>query len=186
MVDSVSSLQCKVDELNKSNGDLLNTLDYLEGQSRRQNLKFYNMSESVGETWEQTETKVRDYIQNDLGLDSGSLSIERAHRLPGKFKPQAVIVKFSFYKEKERILQKYREVMRSTRSSASNSTNGIRIGEDFTERVRKQRAILMPFMRQAIDSGKRAYLRHDKLCIDGQTFIYDDTNKNLVPFPERG
>ena len=135
LVDSVSSLQRKVEDLNKSNGDLLNRLDNLEGQSRRQNLKFYNMSELVGETWEQTEKKVRDYIQNDLGIDSGSLLIERAHRLPGKFKPRAVIVKFSFYKEKERVLQKYREVMRSVRSNASNSTNSVRVGEDFTERV---------------------------------------------------
>ena len=186
LVDSVSSLQRKVEDLNKSNGDLLNRLDNLQGQSRSKNLKFYNMSESVEETWEQTEKKVRDYIENDLGIDSGSLLIERAHRLLGKFKPRAVIVKFSFYKEKERVLQKYREVMRSVRSNASNSTNSIHVGEDFTERVRKQRAVLMPFMRQAIDSGKRAYLRHDKLCIDGQTFIYDDTHKNLVPFPERG
>ena len=57
----------------------------------------------------ETEQNVRDYIRNDIDLDERDINIERAHRLPSKEKPRPVIVKFSFYKDREKILKTYKQ-----------------------------------------------------------------------------
>ena len=128
-----------------------------------------------------------------MKINSDNISIERAHRLPGKFKPRPIIVKFSFYKDRERILRRYREQTKANRqvnasvadSDHQQNRSNIRVGEDFSERVRKQRALLFPFMKQAFDSGKKAFLKYEKLSIDGKTFTYDQDLKQPVPYPIR-
>ena len=54
----------------------MNKYENLEGQSRRQNHKFYNMREYQGELWNDTENKVRNYTSNDLGIERDFDSIE--------------------------------------------------------------------------------------------------------------
>ena len=184
LTDNVKELRNHVSDLSKQNKELFNKYENLEGHSRRQNLKFYNIQEDKGETWDETERKVRNYVQNELGLDCAEINIERAHRLQAKFKPRPVIVKFSFYKDKERIFQKYRHLMKSLRDQNPEGASdrlSIRISEDFPERVRRERALLYPFMKQAIESGKKTHLRYNKLCIDGETFVYDESSKSPVP-----
>ena len=41
----------------------------------------------------------------------------------------------------------------------------VRVSEDFPERVRKIRAMLVKFLKQALQSGKNAYLRYNKLVV---------------------
>ena len=154
--ENVTILQDTVCDLSEQNRILTDKYESLENQSRRGNLKFYNLTENNGETWVDTEQKVRQYIHNDLKLDASQISIERAHRLPGKYKPRPVIVKFSFYKDRERVLRTYREIVKANRfidqqASEQQQNRTIRVGEDFSERVRKQRALLYPFMKEAID-----------------------------------
>ena len=78
----------------------------LEAQSRRKNLSFYGMAVERDDSWEGTENMIRDYINKVLEIDQSTMSIERAHRIQSLEKPRPVIVKFSFYKDKERILKK--------------------------------------------------------------------------------
>ncbi|KAL7374361.1 hypothetical protein ABVT39_027177 [Epinephelus coioides] len=54
--------------------------DYLENQSRRNNLVFTGIKESPNETWASSENKVRSIITTNLNLDANSMAIERAHR----------------------------------------------------------------------------------------------------------
>ena len=82
-------------------------VEHMEVQSRRENLKFFNVPESDRESWTESENKIRKYLKDDLKLDESKISIERAHRLRIKSKPRPFIVKFSFYKDKDRILQAY-------------------------------------------------------------------------------
>ena len=82
----------------------------LESQSRRENLKFYGLDENRKETREESENKVRNYMAEGLNIDESDIKIERAHRLGGnKSGTRPIIVKFSFYKDKEKILRAYRE-----------------------------------------------------------------------------
>ena len=48
-------------------------------------------------------------MSRDLELNEDDISIERAHRIQGSEKPGPFIVKFSFYKDKDRVLETYRQ-----------------------------------------------------------------------------
>ena len=57
--NTLAQVDKKVDVIEKKN-------ERLEAQSRRENLKFYNIPESVKEDWDGAERKVRDYIAEEL------------------------------------------------------------------------------------------------------------------------
>ena len=194
LTETVNSIATNVSELELTSKQSSYKLDQLEGQSRRQNLNFFNIEESRNETWEESEAKVRDYIKSELKLDESAISIERAHRLPGKNYPRPVFIKFSFFKDKERVIKRYREQRKSDRENktsdapsneASTTDTGsrkrVRVSEDFPERVRKARSFLIPFLKESLEAGKNAYLCFDKLIVNGNSYVYDENKNRPVP-----
>lgn len=166
----------------------------LESHSRRFNLKFFGFEDSINESWEESENKVKNYLHEGLHIDDSEIRIERAHRLGGsKSVPRPIIVKFSFFKDKEKILRAYRQkkkAMRENRERQDQSDSAeqpdtvqdrsdddgyshIRVAEDFVERVANDRRKLFPFMQDCLAEGKNAYLHHDKLVVDDVIHIYD-------------
>lgn len=148
------------------------------------------------ETWDQSEQKICGFISGTLGIDDSSIQIERAHRLPAKTTPRPLIAKFSFYKDKDKVLKRYREIRKAERESElsgaqndgadgaavdSGQSLKVRVSEDFPERVRKVRALLVKFLNQALQSGKNAYLRYDKLVVNGHVYEYDYQKERPVP-----
>ena len=157
-VDELSKSLEQVDALARDN-QMKN--EKLEAQSRRDNLKFYNIEDDRNETWEQSEEKVVKYVSDELSIDG--CHIERAHRLPSKSTPRPIIAKFSFFKDKDKILKKYREKQKiarqNMRDQAENATtepeqSEVRVSEDFPERVTKMRSLLYPFLKQSIPGDK--------------------------------
>ena len=81
------------------------------------------------------------------------MKIERANRLPSKNSPRPIIVKFSFYKDRDNVLQTYRQKRKDENNERNNdATDGdaemaprIRVTEDFPERVTKARTKLFSF-----------------------------------------
>ena len=78
------------------------------------------------------------------------------HRIPSKTSPRPLIVKFSFYKDRDRVLKAYREkrtrqneqTTESTEASAAEQTEQsetyrVRVCEDFPESVIKARSNLL-------------------------------------------
>ena len=53
-------------------------MDYLEGQSRRYNLVIDGIEETPGETWTDSEEKVKGVFMEKLQLQ-GMMEVERAH-----------------------------------------------------------------------------------------------------------
>ena len=103
---TVSQLESRTQETEMEN-------ERLEAHSRRDNLRFHGFEDKRGETWDESESKVRNYIFDDLGVDESSIRIERAHRIRSKNSPRPIIVKFSHYKDREKVLKAYREKRRS-------------------------------------------------------------------------
>ena len=110
-------------------------------------------------------------------------------------KPYPNIVKFAFFKEKEAVLKAYRRKRKESnekRDRAQNKNenadgsqegeddeengedetfrNIITVCEDFPSRVMKARNDLRGFLRNALKDKKEAYLKYDKLILDGETF----------------
>jgi len=135
-------------------------IDYLENQSRRNNLRLDGITEDRNETWAQTEDKVRDTLIQKLQMEQAevtALEIERAHRTgPRKEgKPRTVVVRLSRFKDRENILRKVREV----------KPRGLFINEDFSQAVQDRRRQLVTKMKEHRAQGKIAYLSFDKLIV---------------------
>lgn len=131
--------------------------DYLENQSRRNNLIFSGIEESPKETWASSENKVRSVISTSLKLDANAMAIERAHRTG---KPDTngkghrpIIVKFLNYKDRATVLENAKKL----------KGTDIHINEDFSAQVRERRKALLPEMYAARDRGLIAYLKYDQL-----------------------
>lgn len=146
--------------------------DYLDGQSRRNNLVIDGVLESDNEKWADTEQKVLKLFGEKLDLDPTKIEIERAHRtgkvsnnvqsntgngssMPGRKvdRPRSIVVKFLRFKDRERVLWN------------ANKLKGTKIfiNEDYPEAVRQKRRELIPKMLEARKNGDYAVLRYDKL-----------------------
>ena len=209
LIESNNQISEDVGNLNKKVAKLESDLkvseekrERLEAQSRRENLRIYGLPEEKNETWEDTENKMREYISRDLEMNQANISIERAHRIQGTEKPRPVIVKFSFYKDKESVLKKYKQKRKivndliqeqeSARQNADDANEdqeeidfglfckNVTVCEDFPNRVMKARNDLRKFLRSAIANKKNAYLRYDKLVIENEVYEYDSTAEDIV------
>ena len=133
--------------------------DYLENQSRRNNLRIDGVKERGGETWEMTEEALRRTFEHDLKMPTEqvrSLAIERAHRTGGKTdRDRTIVVKFASFKARDAVLQ----------AARAAKPRGVYVNEDFSMRVVNRRKELIPEMRAARDIGKIAYLSFDKLVV---------------------
>lgn len=134
--------------------------DYLEGQTRMNNLVMDGIPETQNESSKETEDKVRRVINERLHLDSSQMVIERAHRTgnpslySGK-RPRPIVIKFLRYKDKMAVLGKAKDL---------KGTN-IYVNEDYTEAVRQKRKELFPAMKAARERGDIAYIRYDRLIV---------------------
>lgn len=141
---------------------LFDQTDYLENQSRRNNLRIDGIKENPMETWSQTEAKVRDLIKTSLSLDPTKIEIERAHRTgrsqdtenQGQ-RPRTVVVKFMRFKDREDIRN----------SSKKLKGSGVFISEDFSTRVIQARKELWPKVKAEREKGNYAYLSYDKIVV---------------------
>lgn len=146
---------------NSDISDIVTQVDFLENQSRRNNVIIDGLSqENAFESWSDSEKKIREFMSTMLKIDSKSIEIERAHRI-GNLKqnagrPRPIVVKFLRYKDKELILAKAKAHLKRT---------GIYVNEDFSDRIRKKRAELLPAMKQAREKGNFAVISYDKLIV---------------------
>lgn len=91
------------------------TADYLEGQTRRNNLVVDSIPEAQNESWKETEDKVRCVINDKLNLDSSQMVIEHAHRTgnPSRYsgkRHRPIMIKLLRYKDKMAVLGKTKDL----------------------------------------------------------------------------
>lgn len=135
--------------------EISNNIDYLENQSRRNNVVFDGIAEQSKETWVDSENKVLKILKDNMQLEA--LPIERAHRV-GRPKPQknrAVVVKFLNFKDRETVL----------RSGKKLRGTSIFVREDLSEKVLAKRRAQMHLLKEAREGGKIAYFNYDRLVI---------------------
>ena len=95
-------------------------------------------------------------------------------------------MKFSHYKDREKVLKAYREKCRTLNNDnaqvggatadpgegrADEQTDVrrvIRVSEDFPERVIKAQSKLYPFLKSSLENSREAFLKYDRLIVDGQ------------------
>lgn len=171
IVDIKEQIQrSKIEGLETKVNDIEDKLDYLENQSRRNNIRISGLKEERNETWSDTEEKVKSLLNEKLELPTDEITIERAHRTGKSYagKPRQIVAKFLNYKDREMAIQ----------ASKKLKGSGVYINEDFSSRVIKRRKDQQDKLVQARKEGKIAYFNMDKLIIKPRPIM----QKNLQPF----
>ena len=87
--------------IERKHQQLKENISELEDRSRRNNLRFSGLTEKAegAETWEESENLIREFLEENLQMESKDVIIERAHRTDSKIegKKRAIIVKFLNY-----------------------------------------------------------------------------------------
>ena len=135
-----------------------NRIDYLDDQSRRNNLRIDGLPELKKENWEQTQKLIEDFFKDKIDIKNKP-EIERAHRV-GKFtinsqRPRTVVVKFLRFQDRQQLLMNSRKLKGSS----------IYINEDLCEQSINKRKEQLPKLQAARRQGKIAYFQHTKLII---------------------
>ena len=132
----------------------------LEDRHRRNNLRFMSVKEKPGvesETWEKSEPKVKVFLQEKLGLKTDEVTIERAHR-SGKReerKRRTIIAKFLNYKQRDKVLNKYKEL--------KLWEDQIYINEDFSEYTVGERRTLFKRVKEIREREEFAKVVYNRL-----------------------
>ncbi|XP_072028386.1 uncharacterized protein [Amphiura filiformis] len=149
-------------------------IEQLESQSRRDNLIFHGIEGDDKETWDESEDKVRSFLSDKLDIDGDEVEFERVHRLKSRGGNTApIIAKFTKYKQRSAVLDAAQTKLKK------KDTYGV--SQDFTKKVRDTRKTLIPFMTEARNQNKRAYLSYDKLVIDKVKYVFDEGTEDIVP-----
>lgn len=169
ITDRIKELSAKDSNLKEEHDNLISRIqkiedhaDYLENQSRRNNIRIDGIPESPNETWEATEVVVKDLLVHNLGLsiqEANNIKIERAHRTgkprtPGS-RPRPVVAKLASFKDREAILRRARD----------KKPKDIYFNEDFSARILETRRDQLPELKRQRDLGKIAYFSFDKLIV---------------------
>ena len=160
-----SNVEQDLAEVKKETDKLSELVDYLENQSRRNNLRIDGVPELPNESWEQTQDQVKKTFASKLQLSSEDIEIERAHRTGNKRhstehrneepKPRTIVVKLNKFKDREAILKQAKVI----------KCKGLYINEDFSQKVLEKRKDLLPQMMKARQDGKIAFLSFNRLIV---------------------
>ncbi|XP_040068674.2 uncharacterized protein LOC115320940 [Ixodes scapularis] len=172
MAVSVAAFETRIVSLEKNVNFLLGKVDDLENRSRRNNLLVYGIKETADESNEGLENCVKKEIFEDI-LGVHASGIEKIHRLGRKVanKTRPVILRFLEERDKSAVLSSCRRLKGSRFS----------ISEDFSPRVQQIRKKLWDSAKELKKNGDKVVLSFDKIKINGQVFIWDDTANTRVP-----
>ena len=182
----LKSNKIQIESYNKKHEEVVSKTVDLEDCSCRNNLVFFNIPEVVDENSnrnENCEEKIINLIEEKQFFSSDyEIFIDRAHRLGPKNKqansrPRPIIVRFSFYKDKQRIIQNTKKL------------KGTKIGvsEDFSKTTLEEHRHLVKHAKDAkefkFEDPKKGIL-HFKTTYKRVVVIYttDKTNPNATTF----
>ncbi|KAH9367722.1 hypothetical protein HPB48_011106 [Haemaphysalis longicornis] len=146
--------------------------DDIENRSRRNNLLFFGLSDGGKETWDESEKKVIDLCAEKSRVTVSSSAIEHAHRIGkvGGEKPRPVILKFVFFKDKQRVI-----------SDASKlKGTDFSIGEGYSKIAHQQRQKLLEYGKQTDVKVTIKYSRgRMEAKIGSKSFVYDSASDSV-------
>ena len=144
-------------------------VEYLDNQSRRDNLVIRGIPEMKGETKEECEEEVIKLGQQ-IGVKLSRADFTRAHRVQSKTDgPRPIVAKFTSCRKREEMLKEKKHL---------RGTNYF-VMEDFSKRVIEERKILYEEARKKRTDGENAHVRFNRLYTSKGVFRWDGM-KGLV------
>ena len=120
---------------------------------------------------------VKRFISDELGIDSTSMTFERAHRIPANpgphtKKPRPVVVNFHYYQERERVMSE------ATKRSQALRAKGLGVGPQRPKEIRDARRALRDVIDNARARGQHVRMYGDKLFINGKPYRPQATSED--------
>ena len=84
LTKQMNELKASESKLESQNKEQEMKTELLGEQSQRDNLRFYGFDDKSDESCKESETKVRNYIDEHHHIDEASIRMEQAHRIQGK------------------------------------------------------------------------------------------------------
>lgn len=171
--DIIETLGAKLEKVEIENQELRlitqqqeKRIENLEKIVKKKNLIVYGMEE-VETSGEYLEAQVCEVISKNLKIEIQHSDIESARRIGKKKgeKERPVLIEFNTWKKKMEIL-KQRKYLKGSK---------LFIEEDFPMSILNKRRELIPKIKQLRGEGKKAYLRGEKIIINGQ--IQENVNE---------
>ena len=157
-------------ELTKMDRELKTVKDansLLENYVRRDNLIFMNVPSTVNENCEKV---VRNILKNMNIEDCESVRLLKCYRMKIGKVPYPILCGFYSFEDRQRVYEK-KANLKGTQTF---------IQEHFSDSMFKQRRALLPIQQAAKKMGLRAFLKLDKVVIEGKTYGSD----NLGDLPQ--
>ena len=165
-IDELKPCKTKLAEIEDDIEDIYDSIDYhmdkfeyLENQSRRNNIRIDEILEEENESRDTTEEKVKKFLAEKLNPEE-ALHVERAH-LVGRVvsgsrrRPRTIVCKLRDFKQKEQILKMTRRI----------KPVGLYLNEDLAKETLDKREEQRPKLEEAKRNGKVAYFELDKLIV---------------------
>ena len=158
-------MESRIKSLELENKHLREQINGMDTYSRRNNLRFYDLTEDIHEDCEQ---KLLSKLQS-LIPDFNDRTFERVHRLgpKGKGKTRPIIAKFAHFKDKLCVLKKRNEFLQMK----------IQMSDDFCKEVESNRRDLIPILKEGRKLGMPSKLIGDKLIVSGGVYTKSDIHK---------
>ena len=164
--DEVASIKSQYDKISQANDILNEKILKVDTYNRRESLIFSGLLEDDGETYRDTNHKIRKFLSDQLHISNAEdMHFQRCHRLGKKFeqKSRDIIVKFAFFPDREEVWSK-RFDLKGTQISMS---------EDYPPEIDQRRAKLYPIYKLAKQKKYKPKLIADKLVIKGKHYTVD-------------
>ena len=112
--DRLSNTTRDVEQVTCAQREMEDGIDYVENQTRRNNLQIDGVAEIAAENWADTEAVVRKSFTPALKLPEAqpnAIRIEHAHRTGPNYtvRPKTIVVRFETYKDRDCILRTRKE-----------------------------------------------------------------------------
>lgn len=183
LINSNTELKNRLVTLEQSQAANDDKLVDMQWRGMRENLVFSGIPESQlsRDEYEDCESLIRAVIREDMQI-MRHIEFDRVHRL-GRYKrgqtyPRPIVAKFTYYKDKEYV--------RHAAPKTLIGTN-ISVNEQFPSEIEQRRKILYPVAKNARrNPDNKVRLVRDKLFINGQQYIPEDTQNNTKYLSNQG
>ncbi|KAI8521869.1 hypothetical protein Bbelb_016230 [Branchiostoma belcheri] len=165
--ENVDELCCRMETQEKEQQNTGKWLSDLELYGRRWNLLFHGVDETEQEN---CEKKVLDLIDGEMKINTKGMRMCGVHRLgkpqrnrSGTGKPRPIIARFTCRADRENVW----------RNKTKLKGKRVFITDDVPSNVREiRKRKLVPALKRAKATGKRATIVGDRLVIEGETFVH--------------
>nr|XP_033818168.1 dipeptidyl peptidase 2 [Geotrypetes seraphini] len=177
--DGATAMESTVASLTKQLHSCQDKLEDLENRSRRGNLRFIGLPETISDT--ALLSVVESWLASELPMPSslGPARFERVHRVGPKGgsdqRPRVIIGKLHNYRHKVELLRAYR----ARREPLTYETLPVRIGQDYSAALTDRRKVFHPLCAKLVEQKRRFMFLYPavlKIHQNGKWHVFDSAD----------